>query len=201
MATWLDGIMDSRHSRRMKSNTIIFATTALMFVACGKKEDDKDAKKTEPAAKTAPKEKAAPEAPKAVALEMVTIDIVTEDFKATMSAPKGAVFKDSYGTLEVKLGDGKEFYVSIDTDAPNMAEIKAKVEENDMHKLEKFHTESDDTLIFETKMMSKTSVWLDSSVKVGDKVVHCYSGRGANSYNLAQIELFSKACKSLAPKE
>ncbi len=201
MVTRLDGIIDSIHSRHMKSNTLIFATTALMFVACGKKEDDKDAKKPESAAKTTPNEKAAPEAPKAVALEMVTIDIVTEDFKATMSVPKGAVFKDSYGTLEIKLDDGKEFNVWIDTDAPDMAEFKGKIKTNDMHKLQKFHTESDDTLIYETKMMSKTAVWLDSSVKVGDKIVHCYNGRGANAYNLAQIEMFSKACKSLAPKE
>jgi len=131
---------------------------------------------------------------------MAPIDIVYEDFKAVMDAPKGAVFAESFGTLEVKLGDGKDFFIQIDTDAPDMAAIKGEIEKNDVQKLIKFHTESETTFVYETEAFGRKSVWLDMAVKFGDKTVRCYSGRGANSYTRAHIATFEKSCASLKPK-
>ncbi len=185
----------------MKTQLIVTLVAVSFVFACGKKDEDKGKKqpakpaveKKEPAAKPEPKP--------AATLEMAPIDIVYEDFKAVMDAPKGSVFKESFGTLEVKLGDGKDFFVQIDTDAPDMAEIKKEIEGNDVQKLVKFHTENDTTFVYETEAFGKKSFWLDMAVKVGDKTVHCYSGRGANSYTLEQIQTFEKACASLKPKE
>ncbi len=169
---------------------MLIAAAALALGACDKSADGRAAA---PAGDKA-SEKAAPK------LVMAPVDVVYEDFKATIDAPKGATFKESYGTLEVKLGDGKDFFVQIDTDAPDMAKVKASVKKNDVQKLVKFHTESADTFVYETKFMRKQSFWLDTAVKVGDKTVHCYSGRGANSYTAAHIATMEAACKSLKPK-
>lgn len=195
----------------MKLHALLIAILGLGLSACDKKDApaDKPATKDTKAAKAADPAEATPKKPtppkKPVepakpALEMAPIAISADDFAVTMNAPKGAVFADSFGTLEVKLGDGKDFFVQIDTDAPDMAKVKASIQKNDVQKLQKFHTESDTVLIYETKAFGKTSFWLDSAIKVGDKTVHCYSGRGAPSFTQPQIGLFLKACQSLKPK-
>lgn len=149
----------------------------------------------------APKAPTTPPKPvEAPTLEMAPIDLSGDGFAASMQAPKGATFADSFGTLEVKLDDGKDFFVQIDTEAPDMAKVKASVLANDVQKLQKFHTETDDVLIYETLAFGKTSFWMDAAIKVGDKTVHCYSGRGAPSFTQPQVEMFLAACKSLQPK-
>lgn len=186
------------------------AALALGLTACEKKDapTEPPATKTEKAAtpaagKAAEGTKAPiakPAAPAPVALEMAPIELTADDFAATMDAPTGATFADSFGTLEVKLGDGKDFFIQIDPEAPDMAKVKASVNENDVQKLQKFHTDTDTVLIYETLAFGKTSFWLDAAIKVGDKTVHCYSGRGAPSFTQPQVEGFLEACKTLKPK-
>lgn len=184
---------------------LLIALCAVGVTACGgepeeaktpaKKADKKAAKKT--AKKKAPPKKPAKPAPE---FELAPVEIAYEDFKAVMQAPKGATFKEQFGTLNVKLGEGKDFWVQIDVEAPDLTQRKAAAEKNTVQKLVKVHTESADTLIYETKAFGRTSFWLDAAVRVGARTVHCYSGRGGSSYSEGQIKVFEAACKSLKLK-
>ena len=151
---------------------------------------------------------AAPAAPEAapaaagevpVALEMASLELTAEGFAATMDAPKGAVAADSFGTLEVTLGEGKDFYVAIDMKV-DMVQIKKDIQSNDVQKLKAFILDTPEALIYETDFAGNASFWMDSAVKVGEKTVRCYSGRGAHSFKKEQVELFLKACQSMKPK-
>ena len=151
----------------MNIKYLILTSSALCLIACGKKDEAKPAetnKTEETKGKTAEVKVEKPKA--AAAMEMANLDVVYEDFKATISAPVGATFEESYGTLEVKLADGKDFFLQIDTDAPDMAAVKAEVEKNDVQKLVKIHTETPEVLVYETEAFGKTSFWLNSAVKV-----------------------------------
>ena len=173
------------------------------LLACGKKDEKKEAKAGDTATKPTSvevKAEVAPEA-KAAEMKMVPLDIITDDLKATIDAPEGAVFEDSYGTIEVKLADGKDFFVALTVDGQTVDELKKEVAGNDVQKLIKYHTETEDTLVFETEAMGQRSVFFDSWHKVGDKSVHCGSGRGANRYTLAHAATYEAACKSLTAKE
>ena len=134
---------------------------------------------------------------KKVEVKMVPLDLTAAGLKATIDAPAGAVAADSFGTIEVKVGDGTPFFVQIDTEAAKMADVKKSVETNDMQKLKKMLMDTPEVIMYNTEFMGKVSFWFDSNVKVGDKTVHCYSGRGAPSFDEAQINTMLNACKTL----
>ena len=113
-----------------------------------------------------------------------------------MNAPKGATFKESFGTLEVKLEDGKNFFVQINLEA-DIAGTKKEAEANDVQKIQKFHTDTPETIVFETEAMGRRSIFMNTAVKVGDKTVECMTGRGAHSYTLEQATMMLKACQTL----
>ncbi len=183
---------------------------SLMTIGCGKKEEKTD-KKNEASEKTDPPagepaatsekkepEKKEPEAPK---FELAELDLTAAGVAGTIQAPKEARAEDSFGTCEVKVGDGKDFYLQIDVDdSLDWAGVKSFMEKNDVQKLQKFHVDTADVLIAETEFAGKTSFWLDAKVQFGDKVAHCKSGRGAHSYNRAHVDSFLAACKSLKAK-
>ena len=135
----------------MKAQLIVATIATSFLFACGKKDEDKaKAKPAKPAAEAKKASAAKPDrTARRTPIAMETVPITYEDFKATMLAPKGAVFAESFGTLEVKVGDGKEFFVQIDTDAPDIAALKAEIEKNDVQKLIKFHKEGDTFLLYE----------------------------------------------------
>lgn len=181
--------------------SLLSATLCLSLGACGGEQPDdgakpvaKKKKKTEK--KAPPKKKAKP----APTFEMAPIDVTYEDFAAQMQAPKGATFKEEFGTLNVKLADGKQFWVQLSVESPDLEALKASAQKNTVQKLVKVHTDAADTLVYETKAFGRTSFWLDAAVRVGARTVHCYSGRGGSSYEQGEIEVMEKACKSLELK-
>ena len=183
--------------------TSLFVTVFLLAIGCGKKadskkEDNTDKKdKTESTEKKEPKAEAKPAPVKKVTMAPLALKAAGLD--ATISAPVGATAKDSYGTIEIKVGDGKRFFVAIEQDAPDMAKRKAYWAKNTAQKLKKVHVDTPEALIVETEAFGKTSFWLDASVKLGDKAVYCLSGRGAHSLSLGQVKAFLAACKTLSP--
>lgn len=169
---------------------------ALTLGACG--DDPPPKRPTPPKSKTAPASKAAPKTTRpAPTFELAALPIVHQDFKASIQAPKGAQFTADAGTLEVKLADGKQFWLQMQIGAPDLKALLAEAKKNTVQTLVKVHTESDDTLIYETKAFGRTSFWLDTAVRVGARMVHCYSGRGGHAYGQGHIAAFEKACKSL----
>jgi hypothetical protein len=130
---------------------------------------------------------------------MVSLDLTAAGLKATLQAPGNAVAKDSFGTVEVKVGDGGTFYLEIDEGAPDLAGLKKNWQENDMQKLQKILVESDEVLIVETEFLGKRSFWLDARIPFGEEMLHCKSGRGAPSFSQGQINRFLVACQSLKP--
>ena len=176
----------------------IVVLSILLVAACGKKDtaESNETKSEGAVAKSQP----AKSQPAKAKVAMVPIDIVYEDFKATMNAPEGSEFKESFGTLEVKLGDGKDFHVQIHPDWITVEELKKEVAANDVQKLIKYHTETEDTLVYETEAIGQTSIFFDSWHKVGEATVHCGSGRGANRYTMEHAATYEAACKTLAAK-
>ena len=82
----------------------------------------------------------------------------------------------------------------------DMVQIKKDIQSNDVQKLKAFILDTPEALIYETDFAGNASFWMDSAVKVGEKTVRCYSGRGAHSFKKEQVELFLKACQSMKPK-
>lgn len=144
--------------------------------------------------------KAAPKSVAATAFELAPVDVSIDDFKAVMQAPKGAVGTREPGAAQVKLDDGKQFWVQVALEAPDLKAIKDAAEKNTVQKLVRVHTETDDVLIYESTAFGRTSVWLDMAIRVGARRVHCASGRGAFSYDRGHIEAFKAACESLELK-
>lgn len=182
---------------------LLLSLVALGLAACGGDQPDEAAK---PAAKADKKtdKKAGADAPKKKAppptFELAPLDLTYEDFAATVQAPKGAVFQEEYGTLNVKLADGKQFWLQVDLEAPDLAKSKEAAEKNTVQKLVKVHTDEADALVYETKAFGRTSFWLDAAVRVGARTVHCYSGRGGHSFDEGEIEVMRTACQSLQLK-
>ena len=143
-----------------------------------------------------------PKAEEPPKVELVELAVKFDDgTEATIVAPKGAKAEDSYGTLEIKAGDGAGFALQIDLDdSMDWGKVKAFYETNDVQKLQKFHTDTADTILAETKAFGKTSYFLDHKTKVGDKDAHCKSYRGAHSFTQAQAAALLTACKSLKAK-
>jgi hypothetical protein len=138
----------------------------------------------------APAEEAAP-------ADMAALNLSEAGIEATIQAPAGAVAADSYGTVEIKVGDGNTFFLEINTGAPDLAELLQGWKDNTVQKLTATHVESEDVLIVETEALGSSSVWLDASVTVGEEAFHCRSGRGVPSFDRAQIDWFLVACQSL----
>lgn len=186
----------------MRSLLLVLCSVALGLGlnACGGEPDEAKApvakKKKKKKKKAAPKKKAKP----APTFEMASVDVTYEDFAAQVEAPKGATFKEEFGTLNVKLADGKQFWLQMSTDAPDLKARKTAAEKNTVQKLVKVHSDTADTLIYETTAFGRTSFWLDTAVRVGARTVHCYSARGAASYEQGEIEVMEKSCKSLKLK-
>jgi hypothetical protein len=174
---------------------LLLLSGAFALSACG---DDPPPKRPKPKkSKKAPPSAPVKAAKPAPTFEMAELAISHEDFKAKLKAPKGAIFKEEFGTLNVKLADGKQFWLQMEIGAPDLKAKKVEAEKNTVQKLVKVHTDTADTLVYETTAFGRTSFWLDTTVRVGARTVHCYSGRGGHSYGKGHIEAFEAACKSL----
>jgi hypothetical protein len=191
--------------------SFMMVSCALALVACEKKDATPAPEGKTPASKAAASKAPASKAPASKApaskapaskapAALAPLEIKAEGFAAVMQAPAGATAKDRDGTREISAEGGKSFFVWIDTDAPDMGKVKDGINKNDVQKVQSFHLDTPEAFIYETKAFGKTSFWMDSAIKVGDKTVHCYSGRGAHSYTKAQVEGFLAACKSLKAK-
>ncbi|MGK0361328.1 MAG: hypothetical protein ACI9U2_003646 [Bradymonadia bacterium] len=143
---------------------------------------------------------AAPQSVAVPAFDLTPTDLVIEEFEAIIQAPKGATAAEDLGTAQIILKDGKQFWVQISLDTPDLKAIKAAASKNTVQKLVEVHTETDDVLIYESKAFGRTSVWLDMAVRVGARRVHCANGRGQFSYDLGHIQAFKSACESLKLK-
>jgi hypothetical protein len=166
------------------------------FLGCGGGENEETTTVPNTDGPTAEAPAATPEEAPATAL--AALDLSEAGIKASIQAPEGATAADSYGTAEVKVGDGSSFYLEINSGAPDMAELIQEWKDNTMQKLKTTHVETDDVLIVETDAYGTISFWLDASVSVGDEAYHCRSGRGAPSFNRAQIDGFLTACQALS---
>jgi hypothetical protein len=139
----------------------------------------------------------APTEPAAAPAKLAELDLssVGEDYAGwKIMAPEGATAKDDFGAIGVKAGDG--FQLEIHTGDINMAERKKEIESNDINKLKGYLTDTADTLVYESEVMSKKEVHLLAVHKVGDVAVYCENTKGP-TYNKAQIEAMLAACKSL----
>jgi hypothetical protein len=175
----------------------LLAGVFIAVVACDKDADKGGDKNPAAASSESAPATPTPKAEEAAPLVLTALTLTDAGIKATIQAPEGAEAKDSYGTTEVKVGDGSTFFLQIDKGAPDLSAVKKTWQKNDMQKLQKLHVETEDVLIAETEMFGKTSFWLDAKVSLGDQVLHCKSGRGAPSYTRAQIDTFLTACQSL----
>jgi hypothetical protein len=177
--------------------TLASLSIVFTFLGCGGGGDEETISEPNTAETTADVSEAAPqEAPATTAL--ATLDLSEAGIKASIQAPEGATAVESYGSAEIKVGDGSSFYLEINSGAPDMAEVIQFWKDNTMQKLKTTHVETDDVLIVETDAYGTISFWLDANVSVGDEAYHCRSGRGAPIFDRAQIDAFLTACQSLS---
>ena len=196
----------------MMIRALMCVTTLTLVVGCGKKDDKTDksesakaGEKTDRKDEEPAKEKPKAEEPKAeepAKVELVELAVKFGDgTEATIQAPKGSKAENSYGTLEIKHGDGAGFALQIDLKkSMDWGKVKAFYEKNDVQKLQTFHIDTADTILAETKAFGKPSFFLDVKTKVGDKDAHCKSYRGAHSFTQAEAGALLAACKTLKAK-
>jgi len=175
--------------------TLASLSIVFTFLGCGGGGDEETISEPNTAETTADVPEAAPQEAPATAL--ATLDLSEAGIKASIQAPVGATAVESYGSAEIKVGDGSSFYLEINSGAPDMAEVIQYAKDNTMQKLKTIHVETDDVLIIETDLFGTTFFWLDASVSVGEDAYHCRSGRGA-IFDRAQIDAFLTACQSLS---
>lgn len=178
----------------MKLSLSVLAVLALSVTACDKKEAG-GAKAGGPATAEAP----------AAKVELVTMDATSALAKAgreattkvILQAPKGAAATESYGSVTVKEGAG--FQLDISAEGADIASRKGEIAANDVNKLEKFHVESADTLVYESKVMGKNEFHFLANVKVGEETFSCEDSKGP-TYTRAQVDTMLAACKSITAK-
>lgn len=169
--------------------------------ADGGKDDAKsgDAKAAEEKdggdAKPADAKEDAEAAEPAAEVKLAELNLEDTGLDVKLQAPEGAKAAEEFGAYTVKAGE--TFQLEIHTGAADLAARKKEIEDNTVNKLEKFHTESDAALVYETEVMGKTEFHFVANVELDGAKYNCEDTKG-KAYTQADVEAMHKACTSMA---
>ena len=182
-------------------NLVIIALTALpLFAACGKKEE-KDGAGT---AEKKPTEPAKPEPP----IELTaTLDIgaAIKDPDDTalkgvkVKAPANAKAEPGLSGVTVRIGERQAYELTKAFEpGVHVPKHKKEAQEDKLDKLVKFHIDTPDAILFESKseLGGENNFHFAAEVKVGDASFKCYN-KGFGNFTKAQAEALLKSCQSV----
>ncbi|MDQ7780470.1 MAG: hypothetical protein RDV41_12310 [Planctomycetota bacterium] len=133
----------------------------------------------------------------AAGVETAALDLEAAGLPLVIDAPKGATAKDDFGAVLVAKGAG--FQIEFHEGDCDIAGRKKEIEENTINKLKKFHTETADTLLYESEVMGKAEFHFLTLVKVGDKTCYAEDVKGP-VYTKADVESMLKSAQSARAK-
>lgn len=186
----------------MRTLIITALSASLLVFGCGKKEDGKgdEAGKSGEGGEGKP----APEPEKPIELtETADVGAAVKDSDETrynglkLKLPAGAAVEDSGMGLTVKFGEvSYEFRWQFEGEDP-VATDKKGAESDELDELVKFHVDTPEAILFESKsaLGGSNNHHFVALVKVGDKNLVCKK-KGYGQFTKAQAEALLKSCQS-----
>jgi len=184
-----------------------FARIALLtlplLVACKKKDDAAGAAKTDKTAETAaakPVDDKPIELTETAELEKGITDPDDKRFVGLkVKAPAGAKVESGLTGVLVRIGERQAYEIGrASTPGEFVGKEKAKANEDKLDKLVKFHIDTPEAILFESKseLGGENNFHFAAEVKVGENSWKCYN-KGYGNFTKAQAEALLKSCQSV----
>ncbi len=184
-----------------------FARIALLtlplLVACKKKDDAAGAAKTDKTAETAaakPVDDKPIELTETAELEKGVTDADDKRFVGLkVKAPAGAKVESGLTGVLVRIGERQAYEIGKSLEPGKyVAEQKQKAGEDTLDKVVKFHVDTPEAILWETKseLGGENNFHFAAEVKVGEDMWRCYN-KGYGNFTKAQAEALLKSCQSV----
>jgi hypothetical protein len=188
----------------MKNFARIALLTLPLLVACKKKEDGAAGAKAEKSGETKPATPPVDDKPieltETVELEKGVTDPDDKRFVGLkVKAPAGAKVESGMTGVLVRIGERQAYEIGrASTPGEFVAKEKAKANEDKLDKLVKFHIDTPDAILFESKseLGGENNFHFAAEVKLGENSWKCYN-KGYGNFTKAQAEALLKSCQSV----
>jgi len=131
-------------------------------------------------------------------VKLAELSLEDAGLDAKLQAPEGAKASEDLGAYTVTAGEG--FQLQINTGDADLDATKKEVEGNTVNKLESFVTETETTLVYETKVAGKSEFHFVQNVELDGAKYNCEDKKG-QAYTQADIDAMVAACTSLVAME
>ena len=137
-----------------------------------------------------------------------TLDLSVAGLEATIEAPRGASAKESFGAVEVTVGDttsvaafrdGDLFYLEIHRGHEDLAARKQELAVSTVNRLRTLVVDTDIELVYESEVMRRREFHFVANVLVGGEPYYCEDSKGP-FYTAAAIDVMRQACQTLAAR-
>ena len=187
----------------MKNIARIALLTLPLFVACKKKDEAAGGAKTgdKPAGEAKPAVDEKPiELTDTLELQKGVEDQSDKRFEGIkVKAPAGAKLEGGMTGVLVRIGERQAFEFGKALEPGTfVAKEKAKAQEDKLDKLVKFHVDTPEAVLWESKseLGGENNFSFAAEVKVGDKTLKCFN-KGYGNFTKNQAEALLKSCQSV----
>jgi hypothetical protein len=189
----------------MKNIARIALLTLPLFVACKKKDDaGAAAGKTDKAGETAaakPVDDKPIELTETAELQKGVTDADEKRFEGfKVKVPAGAKVESGMTGVLIRIGERQAYEIGrASTPGEFVAKEKAKANEDKLDKLVKFHIDTPEAILFESKseLGGENNFHFAAELKLGENSWKCYN-KGYGNFTKAQAEALLKSCQSLS---
>jgi len=185
----------------MKNLARIALLTLPLFVACKKKEEAGGAKAEKGAEKAAakPVDDTPIELTETAELEKGVTDPDDKRFVGIkVKAPAGAKVESGLTGVLVRIGERQAYEIGKSLEPGQyVGESKKKANEDTLDKVVKFHIDTPEAILWETKseLGGENNFHFAAEVKVGEDMWRCFN-TGYGNFTKAQAEALLKSCQS-----
>lgn len=187
----------------MKNFARLALLTLPLLVACKKKDDAAGAAKTEKTAESAaakPVDDKPIELTETAELEKGITDPDDKRFVGLkVKAPAGAKVESGMTGVLVRIGERQAYEIGRALEpGAFVAKEKAKANEDKLDKIVKFHIDTPEAILFESKseLGGENNFHFAAEVKVGENSWKCYN-KGYGNFTKNQAEALLKSCQSV----
>jgi hypothetical protein len=177
----------------------VFALALPLFFGCKKSEDKQPAAEKKPAEGTPAKVEAPIELTETVDLGAAITDPDVTAFKGLKAkAPAGAKTEPGLTGVLVRIGERQAYELSKAYDPGHVAKVKKEAQEDQLDKLVKFHVDTPEAILFESKseLGGENDFNFAAEIKVGEVSYKCFN-KGYGNFTKAQAEALLKSCQSV----
>lgn len=174
-----------------------------LFAACKKDNDNAAAGKAEKPAEGAAAPKNEPPLDLTADVDLGAAETDPDDKKFTgikVKAPAGAKAESGMTGVVVRIGERQAYEISKAYEpGEHVPKAKQKANEDTLDKVVKFHVDTPEAILWETKseLGGENNFHFAAEVKLGDTSYKCYNS-GWGNFTKAQAEALLKSCQSVA---